>query len=181
MRILECFDGPDVRPDSLRQRGGSRFADSIDGEDGRAIEAGRKIRGSGVRQMMRHEMQSVPERASKKVFDGTPHLTESQPKGLLAPRIPPFGAISHSAHLRIKRVCNMIDIAGVEFGMVQAKPDCAFRELMRVIEFSLLAVLDAIESLLLGRGDELVVDEQRSGGLVIHRVDSKDVQLPPPV
>jgi hypothetical protein len=74
----------------------------------------------------------------------------------------------------------MVDIAGVEFGMVQAIPDCAFRELMRVIEFGLLAVLDAIESLLLGRGDELVVDEQRSGGLVIHRVDSKDVQLPPP-
>jgi hypothetical protein len=39
---------------------------------------------------------------------------------------------------------------------------------MRVIELSLLAVFEAIESFLLDGGDERAVDEQRGGRLVIH-------------
>jgi hypothetical protein len=38
-----------------------------------------------------------------------------------------------------------------------------FWELMRVIELSLFAVLDAIEPFLLDSGDERAVDEQRGG------------------
>ena len=73
----------------------------------------------------------------------------------------------------------MTDIASGEPGVVQAKPDRTFGELMRVIEFSLLAVLDAIEPFLLDRGDELAVDEQRGGRFVIYRVDSKNVHWRP--
>ncbi len=83
MRILECFDGLDTRTDGLRQRGAGRLADSVDGEDGRAIEARREIRRSGVCQMVWHEMQSLPQRTSKKFFDSTAHLTKPQPEGLL--------------------------------------------------------------------------------------------------
>ena len=72
----------------------------------------------------------------------------------------------------------MTDIASGEPGMVQAKTDRTFGELMRVVEFRLLAVLDAIEPFLLDGGDERAVDEQRGGQLVIHRVDSKDVHRP---
>jgi hypothetical protein len=69
----------------------------------------------------------------------------------------------------------MIDIAAGEACVFQAKADRALRELMRVIPVGLLAVLDTVESFLLGGCDELAVDEQRSRGLVIHRVNSKDV------
>src|SRR5689334_3189533 len=62
MRILECFDGLNTRTDGLRQRGASGLADSIDGEDGRAIEARREIRRSRMCQMVRHEMQSLSQR-----------------------------------------------------------------------------------------------------------------------
>ncbi len=57
----------------------------------------------------------------------------------------------------------MTDIASGEPGVIQARADRTFGELMRVIEFSLLAVLDAIEPFLLDGGDEHAVDEQRGG------------------
>jgi len=57
----------------------------------------------------------------------------------------------------------MPDIASGEPGVVQAKADRTFRELMRIVEFSLLAVLFAIEPFLLGSGDECAVDEERGG------------------
>jgi hypothetical protein len=57
----------------------------------------------------------------------------------------------------------MTDIASGEPGVVQAKADRTFGELMRVIEFRLLAVLDTIEPFLLDGGDERAVDEQRGG------------------
>src|SRR5580658_4484553 len=44
MRILECFDRLDAATYSLCQRGAGRLAETVDGEDGRAIEAGREIR-----------------------------------------------------------------------------------------------------------------------------------------
>src|SRR6266566_3771387 len=103
MRILERFDGLDTRPDTLRQRGAGRLADSVDGEDGRAIEARREIRRRGVGHMVRHEMQSLPERTSETFLDGTAHLTKPQSEGLLQPRIPPLGAISPPAQLGVER------------------------------------------------------------------------------
>jgi hypothetical protein len=57
----------------------------------------------------------------------------------------------------------MTDITSGEPGLVQAKADRTFGELMRVIEFRLLAVLDTIEPFLLDGGDERAVDEQRGG------------------
>ena len=57
----------------------------------------------------------------------------------------------------------MTDIASGEPGVIQAKADRTFWELMRVVELSLLAVLDAIEPFLLDSGDERAVDKQRGG------------------
>jgi hypothetical protein len=57
----------------------------------------------------------------------------------------------------------MIDIGRGEAGVLQAEADRTFGELMRVIEFSRFAVLDAIEPLLLDRGNELAVDQQGCG------------------
>ena len=51
----------------------------------------------------------------------------------------------------------MTDIASGQPGVIQAKTDRLFRELMRVIPLSLLAVLDAIEAFLLDSGDERAV------------------------
>jgi hypothetical protein len=65
--------------------------------------------------------------------------------------------------------------------MFQAEADRTLRQLMRVIPVGLFAVLDAVEPFLLDGGDELAVDQQRSRGFVIHRVDSKDVYHPDPL
>jgi hypothetical protein len=46
---------------------------------------------------------------------------------------------------------------------------------MRVIDVRLLAMLDAVESFLLGGRDNLATDEQRSGGFVIDRIYSKNI------
>ena len=73
----------------------------------------------------------------------------------------------------------MIDIAGLEAGMIEAVADRALGELVRVVDVGQLAVLDAIEALLLDGDDELAVDQQRRGRVVIDGVDSKDVHGPP--
>jgi hypothetical protein len=57
----------------------------------------------------------------------------------------------------------MTDIASGQPGVIQAKADRLFWELMRVIELSLFAVLDAVKPFLLDSGDERAVDEKRGG------------------
>ena len=163
MRILEGFDGLDARADAFRQRGAGRLADAVDGEDGRAIEARRKIRRSGMRQMVGHEMKSLPERTSKKLFDGTVHLTEPQPEGFLDPRIPTtrrdiaFGAASGSNDRRHDRYR-----AAVRPACFRQKRIARSGSWCGLSQFGLLGMLDAIEAFLLDGGDELAIDEQRS-------------------
>src|SRR5689334_18675085 len=111
--------------------------------------------------MVWHEMKSLPQRTSQKLIGNIAHLTDPQPEGLLEPRIPPLGAISLSAQRGVERICHVIEIARGQPGIFQAEADRTFGELMGVIEFSLLAVLDAIEPLLLDGDDEFAVDEQR--------------------
>ena len=57
----------------------------------------------------------------------------------------------------------MTDIARGQPGVLQAETDRTLRQLVRVVEFSGLGVLDAIEPLLLDGGDEHAIDEQRGG------------------
>jgi hypothetical protein len=115
-----------------------------------------------VGKVVGHEMESRPERTSKKLFDRALHLTEPQAEGFLDSRIPPLGAISPRAQLGIERVGDMIDIAAGEAGVFQAKADRALGELVRVIPSGLLGVLDAIEAFFLDGSDQLAIDEQRS-------------------
>ena len=132
-----------------------------------------------MRQMVGHEMKSLPQPASKNIVGDPAHLTEPQQEDFLEPGIgPPLGAKSFSAQLRVERVGHMIDIAGGEPGIVQAETDRALGELMRVVDIRQLAVFDAIEPLLLDGDNELAVDEQRGGGVVIHGIDSKDIHRP---
>ena len=131
-----------------------------------------------MRHMMRHEVKVLLERPSKKLLDGALHLTKPQPERFLQPRIPPFLAILRMAHLGIERIGHVIDIAGGQPGMVQAKTDRAFGQLMRVVELRRLAVLDAVESFFLDGRDKLAIDQERGGRLVIHRINSKNIQLP---
>ena len=58
----------------------------------------------------------------------------------------------------------MIDIAGVEAGMIEAVADRALGELVRVVDVGQLAVLDAIEPLLFHGDRKLAVDQQRAAG-----------------
>src|SRR5262249_40434084 len=61
----------------------------------------------------------------------------------------------------------------------QAPANGALGKLMWIVEMRFLGMLDAVEALLLDGGDQLAVDEQRRRGLMIHRVDSKDVHRLP--
>ena len=88
-----------------------------------------------MRQVVRHEMKSLPKLTSKKLIGDPAHLAEPQQKDFLKPRIkPPLGAISLSAQLGIERVCDVIDIAGAEPGVLQTETDRALGELMRVVD-----------------------------------------------
>jgi hypothetical protein len=113
--------------------------------------------------MVGHEMKPSRKRTSKKLLGNAAHLTEPQPESFLKARIPPLGAILRPAQLGVERICHVIDIAGGKPGIVQAETDRTLGELMRVVEFRRLTVLDAIEPFLLDGGDERAVDEQRGG------------------
>jgi hypothetical protein len=72
----------------------------------------------------------------------------------------------------------MVDIAATQPCVIQTETDRMLGELVRVVYVRFLTVLDAVEPFLLGGGDERAVDDQRGGGLVIHRVDSENVHRP---
>src|ERR1700735_749285 len=93
MRIVEYLDFLDARSDGLGERGTGRLANAIDGEDRRAVEARGKIRRGGMRQVVRHEVKSLAERAPEQFVDRPLHLTDPERKGFLKLGIPPFGAI----------------------------------------------------------------------------------------
>ena len=132
-----------------------------------------------MRQMVRHEMRSLPQRPPKNPLGHTAHLAEPQEEDFLPSRIrPPLGAKLRSAQLGVERICHMVDIAATQPGIIQTETDRMLGKLVRVVDVRLLTVLDAVEPLLLGGGDERAVDDQRGGGLVIHRVDSENVHRP---
>src|SRR5258708_34118567 len=109
-------------------------------------------------QMVGHEMKSLPQRASKKLLGDTAHLTEPQQEDFLKSRIrPPLGAKPRSAQLGVERVCHVIDIAGGEPGIIQAETDRTLGELMRVVDVRHLAMLKAVQHLLLEGANEPAV------------------------
>ena len=85
-------------------------------------------------QMVGHEVESFPQPASKELLRNVLHLSEPQQEGLLQVWKPPFGTISRSAQLRIERIGHVIDIAGGDAGLLQAKAYRALGKLMRIIE-----------------------------------------------
>ena len=65
MRIVDGFDGLDAMPLGFCQRGACGFADAVDRQDRRAVEARRKVGRSGVCQMVGYEMKFWPEGTSE--------------------------------------------------------------------------------------------------------------------
>src|SRR5690242_9177021 len=112
--------------------------------------------------MVGHEVESFPQAASKEFLRNALHLSEPQQEDVLPVREPPVRTKSRSAQLRVERIGHMIDIAGRDAGLLQAKTYRALGKLMRIIVDRFLAVLDAIEPFLLDSGHKLAVDEQRS-------------------
>jgi hypothetical protein len=109
--------------------------------------------------MVGYEMKALLERTPKKLLDGRLHLTKPQPERFLEPRIPPLLAVMRLTHLGTERIGHVIDISGGKSGMVQTITDRAFGQLMRVIEFGGLAVLDTIEPFFLDGRNELAIDQ----------------------
>src|SRR5262249_47210427 len=132
-----------------------------------------------MRKMVRQKRKSLQQRPPKNPLGPTAHLAEPQEEDFLPSRIrPPLGAKLHSAQLGVERICHMVDIAATQPGVIQTETDRMLGKLVRVIDVRLLTVLDAVEPLLLGGGDERAVDDQRGGGLGIHRVESVYDHLP---
>src|SRR5262245_59265088 len=132
-----------------------------------------------MRQMVRHEMKSLPQRPPKNPLGHTAHLAEPQEEDFLPSRMrPPLSAKMGSAQLGVERICHMVDIAATQPSVIQTETDRMLGELVRIVYVCFLTVLDAVEPFLLGGGDERAVDDQRGGGLVIHRVDSENVHRP---
>ena len=76
------------------------------------------------------------------------------------------------AHFGIERIGDVIDIGGGQSGMLQAETDRTFGQLMRVVEFRRLAMLDAVEPSSSTAATSL--PSTSSGGrLVIDRINSK--------
>ena len=132
-----------------------------------------------MRQVVRHEMKSLPQRPPENPLGHAAHFGEPQHEHCLVQRIrPPLGAIVPAAQPGIERIRDMVDVAGTQPGMLQAETDGTLGELVRIVDARFLAVLDAVEPFLLGGGDERAVDQQRGGGFVIDRVDSQNVHRP---
>src|SRR5689334_1276343 len=112
--------------------------------------------------MVGHEVEFFPQPASKEVLRNVLHLCEPQQENLLPVRQPPFRTKSRSAQLRVERICHVIDIAGRDAGLLQAKTYRALGKLMRIVVDRFLAVLDTIKPLLLDSGHKLAVDEKCS-------------------
>src|SRR5712691_12769979 len=108
-----------------------------------------------MRQMVGHEMKSLPQRPPENPLGRTAHLAEPQQEDFLPSRIrPPLGAKLRSAQLGLERIRHMVDIADTQPGIIQAETDRTFGELMRIVDVRVLAALDAVEPLLLDGSDE---------------------------
>ena len=93
MRIVENLDFLDVGACGFRKRGAGGLANSVDGENRGAIEAGWKIGRGGMRQVVGNEMEFLAKRASEQFIDRRGHLTDSQTESFLELRIPKFRSI----------------------------------------------------------------------------------------
>ena len=122
-----------------------------------------------MRQMVGHEMKSLPQRTPKNLVGDAAHLAEPQQESLLDPWIlpPPIGAKARPSQFRIERIAHVIDVIGAEPGIVQAEADCLLGKLVRVVDVRQFSMLDAIKPLLLCGDNELAVDEQGHCGIVI--------------
>ncbi len=73
---------------------------------------------------------------------------------------------------------DVIDIAGLQSGIIEREFDRALRKLVRIVDVGQLAVLDAIEALFLDRHHQFAIHEQRGRRIVVHGVNSKNVHSP---
>src|ERR1700761_8768597 len=132
-----------------------------------------------MREMMRHAMEFLRELSSQQLLGNALHLAEPQQESFLPLRKPPIGIEPRAAQLRIEGIGDVVDVTGGKAGMFQAPADRALGKLMRIVVMRFLGVLDAVEALLLDGCDQLAVDQERRRGLMVHRVDSKNVHRVP--
>src|SRR5712692_5555663 len=86
-----------------------------------------------MRQMVGHEMKTLPQRPPENPLGPVAHLAEPQQEDLLEFRIrPPLGTKLRPAQPGLERIRHVVDIADTQPGMIQAEADRAFGELMRL-------------------------------------------------
>ena len=70
-----------------------------------------------------------------------------------------------------------VDVGRFQSRMVQAKPDRLFGKHLRIVDPRRLAMLDAVEALLLARRHHLSVDHQSGRRFMKDGIDSENVHL----
>ena len=131
-----------------------------------------------MRQVMRHELQSLAELSAEKPVGSATDLIQTLQKSDLHLTVrPPIGAIFCTAQPRIKRVPYPIDVRRFQSRMVQTKPDRLLGKLLRIVDPRRLGMLDAVEPLFLARRHHLSVDHQSGRRFMKDGIDSENVHL----
>ena len=95
---------------------------------------------------------------------------------LLVSRVrPPIGAKCRSTKFGRERVRDLVDVGRAKPRILQAEADCMLGKDMRIVGSRRLAVLDAIESLLLARRDDFAIDDHGGGRFVKYRVEFREL------
>ena len=177
-RVGQLLDRQRVEPaDSViaAEQRRSAFAAAVGDHHGRGRVRRGEVRRRPVCDVVAHEADRRRVEAQGLEEAGRP-LDEERAQAL--PRIIGDAVGLGRRERRVIRVGNHINILRSEPGAPEAERDRLLRQLPGRERDRRFAVLAAAEALLLGRGDDPPVDDERGGRVVEDRVDPEDVHEP---
>src|SRR5829696_6366924 len=158
------------------REGRRMFVAAIEHQNARAFMRSGVVRGCCVRHMMRDEADA------RGIEPGKRRLQEPG-RSLRIQRSKPFPAVRHDVAVvegcerRIVAVGDGIQILGPETRLAEAPPRRLLRQLPRGERHGQLAVLATREALLLGRCNDIAVDDESRRMVVERSIDTEDAHV----